>query len=494
MPTMTKAGYTPPKAAKKKPPKKPRGGRKKNHRKHRRIGAATLVSLAIFLIACALGAGTLYVYSQTAPYADTFLPGTMLLGYPLEGATMEQAQALLDRITAQDFEDFSVEMTWGNQSYILRAQELALCIDEEATLAPLWACGREGGMLSRFVAMLSLRREPMIMRPVVSYDMTAADELLALIEQDIVCEPTQATVAFAPGSASPFTYTAEATGYRLNLTSARAKIEAAASSVTSAVIALEPQEIAPETTLAALQAATVLRSRVVMAIDAQEASVANASQAAAALNGARIEPGETLSFNELVGERTASRGYQHALEPAYGENVSGVGGGVCQVSSALYQLALLGDLLVIERSAAVYPVGYCPMGQEAAVSDQGVDLVIKNPTAYPLFLTARTYETDGGAAVELALIGEPLAARYALSTTVMEETQITEPVYVRDHEGVYAIYDDERVEVGTQKPGYTVLVERIAYYADGSEAARETVTTDEYAAVPPAIYIGVQSR
>lgn len=494
MPSMTKAGYTPPKMAPKKPPQKPRVGKKRTHRKRRPIGAATVVSLVIFLVACVVGAGTLYIYTQSAPYEDTFLPGTMLLGYPLAGATMEQAQALLDQITAQDFEDFSVEMTWGDQSYILRAQELSLRVDAEATLAPLWACGHSGGMLSRFAAMLTLRSEPMTMRPVVTYDMTAADELLALIEQDIVCEPTEATVAYAPGSATPFTYTADSVGYSLDLTSAREQIEAAAAAVTSDVIALEPQTLQPKTTLADLQSATVLRSRVVMAIDTQAQAYANVSLAAAALHGVRIEPGEMLSFNALVGERTAARGYQHAQEPAYGENVSGVGGGICQVSSALYQLALLGGLPVAERSAAVYPVAYCEMGQEAAVSDQGVDLVIENPTAYPLFLSARTYEMDGSAFLELVMIGEPLSSRYALASTVIEETQVTEPVYVRDHEGTYATYDDERVEVGTQKPGYTVLVERIALNAAGEEIGRETVATDEYAAVPPAIYIGVQSR
>ena len=216
--------------------------------------------------------------------------------------------------------------------------------------------------------------------------------------------------------------------------------------------------------------------------------------AAKEINGAAIEASGVFSFNETVGERSAARGYLTAAEPAYGEDVSGVGGGVCQLSSALYRLALLGGLPVTQRSAAVRPVDYCEMGQEAAVSDQGIDLAFKNPTPYPLFLTARTYVSEDKAFLELQLIGQPLDGEYQLVSGIAEETWVEEPVYVRDHEGKYARYDDERVEAGEAKPGYTVVVDRVQLDAAGNEVLRENITTDEYAPVPPAIYIGTQKR
>ena len=134
------------------------------------------------------------------------------------------------------------------------------------------------------------------------------------------------------------------------------------------------------------------------------------------------------------------------------------------------------------------------MGQEAAVSDQGIDLVMENTTAYPLFLTARTYADGGAQMLELQLIGEPLEGGYALASTIIEETHITEPVYVRDHEGLYAQYDDERVEAGEGKPGYTIVVERVKLDAQGGEVSREQISKDVYEAVPPAIYVGVKTR
>ena len=493
MPSMTKAGYVPPAEPKKTPPKKPSGAKKKR-RKKKGLSAAVIVSLLIFLVACFIGAGTIYIYTQTAPYMNAFLPGTMLLGYPMGGATMEEAHALLDKITQEDIAGFTVELEWGNQSYVLSAADVELNVDTEATLNSLWKRGHEGGILSCFAEMIALRREPMIAQPIVTYDMAAADELLALIEQDIVCQPESAQVAYTPGSASPFSFTAETIGYSLDLTDVRAQIESAIASVEPAVIALEPQVIMPDVTLEDLQGATVLRSRVLMQLDAEDAAYHNVALAADALNGARIAADGLLSFNETVGARSADRGYLTANEPAYGEGVSGTGGGVCQMSSALYQLALLGGMEVTQRSAAVYPVAYCQMGQEAAVSDQGIDLVIRNTTAYPLFISARVYREEENVWLDIQLIGEELDGRYELVSGIIEETVIEEPVYVRDHEGKYATYDDERVEGGKGRPGYTVSVDLVKMDGEGNELARKTVSTDVYEAIPPAIYIGTQKR
>ena len=79
-------------------------------------------------------------------------------------------------------------------------------------------------------------------------------------------------------------------------------------------------------------------------------------------------------------------------------------------------------------------------------------------------------------------------------TGILEEKWIEEPVYVRDHEGKYAKYDDERVEAGEPKPGYTVVVDRVKRGEEGKEISRETISNETYVPVPPAIYVGVQNR
>lgn len=493
MPGMTQAGYTPPKAQ---PPKKQptKGPKPKKKKRKKRVSGAAIVSLVIFLIAAMIGAATVYVYMQTQPYAAAFVPGTMLAGYPLGGATMEDARGLLEKLASERFGAWQFTFEHDDQSYTLTAEDLAFEIDESATLDPLWAAGREGGMLTRYIAMRRLMREPLIMQPVITYDMAAADALLETIRADIEQEPVDATVAFHPDSATPFRFTDEVIGLSLDPLPLREKVEKAASALTAGSAAIVPNKIEPQAYRAELENAISLRVRLIAPLTGEEAAISNARLAASALHGLRIEPGETLSFNETVGPRTAERGYLTAAEPAYGLNVSGVGGGVCQVSTALYRAALLGGMDVAERSAAARPVDYCEMGQEAAVSDQGLDLALVNQTDSPLFVVSRIYDDEAGTILEIRLIGAPLEMRYELSTEITETGLSEEPVYVRDRDGLYAKYSDERVPVGEAQMGYAAMVTRTATDSEGNPAGAEEISADTYEAIPPTIYVGIEDR
>ena len=496
MPIMTQAGYKPPKGRAQRNSRPPKTGPKnpKKKRKKRRVGAATLVSLAIFALAACVGAGTLWLYATTAPYRDAFLPGTSLEGHALTGFSWQDGVTILHQLADEELASWRFEVEAQGTSYLLTAKDMNLRVDEDATLGALWQRGR-GNMVSTLVDMLALRREPQDAQLVARYDMEAAEELLAMIKADVDCEPEDASVAFVPGSSAPFRFTQEKTGLLFNPEPLRERILTALETHTSASVRAEAQELAPDVYAEDLQAATVLRARVVLPLLKDKDAYVNAALAAQALNGLTVNPGETLSFNEAVGARTSARGYVEAAEPAYGDGAQGIGGGVCQTATALYQAALLADVTVAERSAAVRPVAYAQAGQEAAVSDQGLDLVLRNDGKTPLFVTARAYGEGGDAPMlEVQLIGAPLSALYALETTTEEIPAPEEPVYVRDSEGIYATYTDERVPVIDAQPGYASRVERVELDADGGEVARETISEDEYAPIAQAIYVGIESR
>lgn len=494
MPTMTKAGYTPPKAEPKKPPKAEPPKKKKKRKKKKRMSGAAIASLIIFAVAAAIGAGTIFVYTQTQPYLAAFAPGTMLMGYPLEGATQAEAEVLIDRIVAEYVDTWKAEIICENQTYTITAQDIGLSVDKAATLEPLWAAAREGGMMARYAQMLRLKKEPVISHPVLVYDLEPVDAILEIIRADVECESVDATVTFHPGSAQPFVFTDEEIGYALDTSHVRAEIEREIARLNGASVTLVPEMIEPEIYRAVLENSISLRARLVTKLEGGEAAMANASLAAGQLNGLCVEAGGTLSFNETVGVRSQESGYQIAPEPAYGADVSGVGGGVCQTSTALYRAALLADIEVSERSAAVRPVDYCPLGQEAAVSDQGLDLVLHNQTDAMMFITSRVYAQEDDTLLEIMIIGEELGRRYALESLIDETGMIEEPVYVRDREGKYATYSDEHVPVGEALMGYHADVERIELDAQGQEVARQSVSQNVYEAVAPMIYVGTAQR
>lgn len=495
MPGMTKAGYVPP--VPEKPAKEPKKSKGKTVRKKKkkRMSPAAAASLVVFLLAFAIGAGTLHVFASVEKAADRFALGQMLSGHPLGGMSAEEGAVLLDKLTGEAVANWRFDVTCQGRSYAMTAQDVGLFIDKQATLEPLWQVGKTGGMLERYIQLFVAQTQRNDTSPVFGYTMEPVDALLAQIKADTDRESVDASVSFSPGSSTPFRFTDEMAGYTLDTTSLREKIERAILSLEPGSAEAVPVEEKPDVTRTMLEHAIVLRGCARLTLEDDASSLENVKIAAGVLNGQRIEAGETFSFNEAVGRRTAEGGYLEAPEPAYGIGAVGVGGGVCQVSTALYQAALLGGVEVVERSAAVRPVAYCGMGQEAAVSGQGIDLVIRNGTATPMFITTRVYMAeDESHILELQIIGEPIAEKYELVSSPLEMETITEPVYMQDKEGICATYTDERVPGSDAQPGYSVVVERVTVGEDGSQLAAETISTDEYAAIGPIIYVGIQER
>jgi len=115
----------------------------------------------------------------------------------------------------------------------------------------------------------------------------------------------------------------------------------------------------------------------------------NISLAAQAINNHVIFPGETFSFNRVVGKRTRDRGYMKAPVIVRGELAEDIGGGICQVSSTLFNAADHAGVKVIERYSHSRRVPYVPPGRDATVSWYGPDFTFKNDYSFPLLIRAR---------------------------------------------------------------------------------------------------------
>lgn len=111
----------------------------------------------------------------------------------------------------------------------------------------------------------------------------------------------------------------------------------------------------------------------------------NIQLSAQKINNTLLGPGETFSFNKIVGPRTPENGYQDAKSFIAGQIIDSTGGGICQVSSTLYNAVLLSDLPILARTHHMFSVGYVPLGLDAAVAyDANVDFQFKNTTLYPI--------------------------------------------------------------------------------------------------------------
>ncbi|MEL1133843.1 VanW family protein [Desulfitobacterium sp. THU1] len=154
---------------------------------------------------------------------------------------------------------------------------------------------------------------------------------------------------------------------------------------------------------------------------------ANVRLAAESLDGALIEPGGIISFNKIVGERTGDRGYQDALIIVNGEFVPGLGGGICQVSSTLYNAGLLANLKIEERTNHGLAVAYVPLGRDATVVYGAIDLKLKNDTDRYMLIRSKL----SGGSVTIEFYGKTTPGREIIIANQVEqvipfETQTTQ--------------------------------------------------------------------
>jgi vancomycin resistance protein YoaR len=154
----------------------------------------------------------------------------------------------------------------------------------------------------------------------------------------------------------------------------------------------------------------------------------NIARAAAYLNGTVLQPGQTISFNAVVGPRTVARGFTPAPVIVQDELDEAVGGGVCQVASTLHAAAVYGLLDIVRRRSHSRPSGYAPLGLDATVVENEVDLRLRNP--YPETLIVQAFLT-GKETVRVELLGRSPRGKVVHSYSVDKVTDFSRRVYVK---------------------------------------------------------------
>lgn len=185
-----------------------------------------------------------------------------------------------------------------------------------------------------------------------------------------------------------------------------------------------------------------------------------------------IMPGETVSFNQATGPRSISNGYQGATVIEEGEFTDGVGGGVCQTSTTLYNALLRADLSVVARGPHSIPIRYVPFGQDAAVAYDYLDLKYRNDFDFPIYID---YIYTGNS-ITFKIYGDKNIKNYDVkidSETVDTETYEVE----RINDKTLAKGKEEVVQQG--RNGYKVNTYK-SIIKDGKVTERNMITKDYY--------------
>jgi vancomycin resistance protein YoaR len=329
-------------------------------------------------------------------------------GVRVAGARLGSPEELEARLVALarelEAEVVELQLTDGEVSEGARAvkatwAELGVSVDVEATSRRARAFGRRGSPLARERELARLREEGIDVPVALRMDPERLFERLEATKRELDRAPLPARYDSRTGTLVP-----HVSGRYLDLERAADRVwssaNARAASLTSPSGGSPPARIE----LGLARIAPRLNSDVLGPFEAREVAAEfstrfrstgdqatramNIAVAAERLDGVILLPGDRMSFNDVIGERSVGNGFQESWQLMEGEFTRGVGGGTCQVSSTLHAAALQAGLDIVEAYPHSRPLAYIGKGLDATVAWPFVDLKLRNPWPEPLVISA----------------------------------------------------------------------------------------------------------
>lgn len=442
----------------------------------RRRSSGRLIPLAILL--CVVG---IFIYIGSAWFTvrvneSTYCSNISVNGIDLDKYSREEGQSLVQS-EMDSLLTASYTLTWQDQSWSFSAKDFGASIDVDALIERAWNIGHYGSLFSRRNAIAELKRAPVQFDAPMVYDDALIDQFVDGIYDALYVAPVDAEVTI--DADRPYLTGESQTGLALNWEDTREKIVSLIESGSgSTALLVEVIEPAISSSDAAGGLEKIVEFKTDMSFRGWHSRV-NVRTALSNFNTMCVYPGETYSFNEVVGPRTEVRGYEKATEYAGNGTQQNWGGGVCQASTTMYNALLMAGMEIIDRSPHSMTVSYVDPSLDAAVVDGGKDLVFRNDTDSAIYIyTSVTKEW-----ATVTIYGNKPEYRYELmSKIVRQDAECRYTDYIDDTEGKYVYYTtDTPVLYSTGHPALDSEGWLIAFdWETGDEVYREQLSFDKY--------------
>ena len=478
---------------------------KKRKRKKSGSGALKWIALAAAALICVIiivsiansgGADAVADMDKLMQTGKRFKAGVKLIGVDVSGMT-EEATGLVKNAAEKKLKTVAVTISSGENSWTLDSDAMGMGYDIAEALADGLNFGRgeddntvviTGGGVGEFDAKYTWDRGKII-------------SALAAMSQSI---NTEATAAYAEpvtdwSQEERFIYHAGEEGITLNEEATADAIEKALEQGEFVcTVEATVNAVLPGGNIDDLKAATSFIASYTTKFSARRDDEVkqnrkfNIQKAADIINGNTVQPGEEWSFNTVVGPRTYELGWKGANGISGGKEYTiQAGGGICQVSTTLYNALLCANMEIVDRRAHTIPSDYVPVGLDATVDTRGIDFVWKNNTDMPAYIFARVEKVEGSSSrhtITVYVYGKPLpeGVTYQSRNEIIEErSRQDEAIYTNDA-SIPTGYQLERV----QGHKYYVAEAYQDKYVDGKLAESKLLYTDKYKGNPPEVSIG----
>ncbi|WP_122639437.1 MULTISPECIES: VanW family protein [unclassified Romboutsia] len=316
---------------------------------------------------------------------------------------------------------------------------------------------------------------------VVNYNEDKLKSKLEKIKDEIDIEMKNSTLNI---SGNNITVTDDSKGLELDIENSLNKIKV---NLQNGILSdeLVVNEVEPTITKSDLVNVNTILGRYTTAIKGSSAGrISNIKIAAEKMNNFLMMPGDEFSYVDETGPYTASNGYNNAPVIVEGELQNGMGGGVCQLSSTLYNSVLYAGLEIVELRNHTIPSSYVPKGRDATVTDSGVDFVFKNNLTEPVYLKSYVY-------------GSTLVTEIYGSNKDKQNIEIQTNIDSVSEANVKTI-EDPTIEKGKEeviekgRDGYTVSTYRIYKDNEGNVIKKEKIYTSYYPKKQKVVAVGTK--
>lgn len=406
----------------------------------------------------------------------------------LSGLTEEEADRLIRNYVEELGKGEITLVAAGGQEVVATAAELGIYWDNPELVREAAALGTEGNVIQRYKEIEDLRQEGKVFEIELIYDVTSIADLLESRCSIYDREAVDAALVRDDGTGT-FQITEGARGYKLDLKSSIDKVydyldqewNGGAGRVELDIAVQEPRggngELAEVTDL--------LGSCTTDFSSSNSNRCGNIANGCGKINGTLLYPGDSFSTVDTIAPFTEENGYRPAGAYLNGKVIDSVGGGICQVSTTLYNAVLRAELKVTERYNHSMIVNYVDPSADAAIAESsGKDFCFMNTLDYPVYIEGYVKNKK----ITFNIYGKetrPAGRQVSYESEVLEVNRPTSDVITADAGKGLGYITTEGAHIGYTARLWKIVTE------DGKEVSREIVNNSKYNVSPRSAVVGV---
>ncbi len=428
------------------------------------------LSITIAAVLLAAGIGLL---SPVYAMADTLPDGIYVGEYNLGGMTEEEANKKIQDLVGQ-MESQKITLVVDGQPMETTAKELGFHWSNPEAVNQAASAWQGGNLIKRYLNKKDIEKNHVIIPLETALDDGRLEAFINEKCASAIVEPQNASIIRANGA---FTVTPSVTGKNVDIKATKDALNAALANGLSKPVTANAtvSDVNPAITTEALSTINDILGTFSTSFSSSGASRStNLKVGSSKINTRVLMPGETLSGYECMHPFTVSNGYATAAAYENGQVVDSVGGGVCQISTTLYNAVLRAELLVAQRQNHSMVVSYVKPSQDAAIAGTYKDLKFTNNYSTPIYIEGYT----SGKTITFTIYGKETRPANRTFDFVSETLSVTDP-------GAPKEVVDPAMAPGSRKQvqsAHTGIKSRLwkVVYLDGVEQSREILHTDTY--------------